>query len=81
MCKTLVWGKGNLDARPLRKVRDLQVKEEGGYWIDESNNVVLKKLDPVAAPSGCTNVLLLRAEYEDIFLTECGTSFLPFGMQ
>ena len=77
--KTFIWGKGDLDDCPLRKVRELQVKEEGEYWIDESRNVVLKKLGPVAAPAGCTNVLLHRTEYEGIFLTEDSTSFLPLG--
>ena len=60
-------------------MRELQVKEEGEYWVDESRNVVLKKLGPVAAPAGCTNVLLHRTEYEGMFLTEDSTSFLPLG--
>ena len=79
MDKTFVWARQEIDDCPLRKVRDLRVTEEGDYLIDEESNMVLKKLGPVAAPSGCSSVLLHLTEYEDVYLTSDDTSFLPLG--
>ena len=68
MEKTFVWAQQTSEC-PLRKVRDIQVKEEGDYWIDENANVVLKKMNQVAAPAGCPSLLLFATEYEDVFVT------------
>ena len=72
--KTYIWA-AHKDDCPLRKVRTLQMTEDIGYWVDEKNSVVLKKLGPVAAPSGCASVILHNTEYEDLYLTEEDTGF------
>ena len=79
MEKTFVWSQ-QITECPLRKVRDLQVKEEGDYWVDESANVVLKKMNQVAAPAGCPTVILYTTEYEDVFVTSSeDDTFEPLG--
>ena len=79
MEKTFVWSQQMTEC-PLRKVRDLQVKEEGDYWVDESANVVLKRMSQVAAPAGCPTVILYTTEYEDVFVTSSeDDTFEPLG--
>ena len=79
MEKTFVWSQ-QISECPLRKVRDIQVKEEGDYWIDENANVVLKKMNQVAAPAGCPSLLLFATEYEDVFVTSSeDDTFEPLG--
>ena len=79
MAKTYIWARENIDDCPIRTVQQRMVSEDENYWVDEVNNVVLKKLGPVAAPNGCSNVILHATEYEDIFISEDDTSssFLP----
>lgn len=79
MEKTFVWSQ-QISECPLRKVRDIQVKEEGDYWIDENAKVVLKKMNQVAAPAGCPSLLLHATEYEDVFITSSeDDTFEPLG--
>ena len=79
MEKTFVWSQ-QISECPLRKVRDIQVREEGDYWIDENAKVVLKKMSQVAAPAGCPSLLLHATEYEDVFITSSeDDTFEPLG--
>ena len=79
MEKTFVWSQQTSECQ-LRKVRDIQVKEQGDYWIDENANVVLKKMNQVAAPAGCPSLLLYATEYEDVFITSSeDDTFQPLG--
>ena len=70
-----------MDDCPLRKVRDIQVLENNGYWVDEDNAVLLKKMGKTAAPEGCPVLLLEETEYENIFLTTDKGAFLPLGSE
>ena len=82
MDRTYIWAQ-QASGCPLKKVRDLKATTfatvDGEYWVDESANVVLKKMNQVAAPSGCPNILLSATEYDDVFLTEDGTPFEQLG--
>ena len=74
MDKTYIWGKGKSNC-PIRKIRNLNLKEDKGYLVDEQANVLLKKLGTIPAPAGCTNSILYQTEYEGIFLSEGNGDF------
>ena len=78
MDKTYVWSQETSEC-PLRSVRQLQVRENGNYWVDETSKVVLKRMNQVAAPAGCPNLILYTTEYESVFITEDDTVFEPLN--
>ena len=79
MEKTYVWSQ-QISECPLRKVRDIQVREEGNYWIDENAKVILRRMTQVAAPAGCPSLILFTTEYEDVFVTSSeDDTFAPLG--